>query len=165
MALERSVVTHAQKDPSSAFGYFIVMSPADKTVDDDGWYQVWYGHMLYPTLLNVGDIVEEGGVVGYVGASGMATGPHLHLEIRNRNGVIDPFNFLLSGGIGINTATQAGVEETVTEQPTSTDAATLTTEKLVAYLNSGSAWIASADPEAQVAGVRVVRVVIQDEVT
>ncbi len=46
-----------------------------------------YAHMSrYQKGLGNGDRVKQGQVIGYVGASGLATGPHLHYEFRT-NGV------------------------------------------------------------------------------
>lgn len=42
-----------------------------------------YAHMSrYRSGLKVGDRVKQGQVIGYVGASGLATAPHLHYEFR-----------------------------------------------------------------------------------
>ena len=50
--------------------------------DADGYnYGTRYQHMDSATPLKVGDKVKAGDVVGYVGASGSATGAHLHFEI------------------------------------------------------------------------------------
>jgi peptidoglycan hydrolase-like protein with peptidoglycan-binding domain len=45
-----------------------------------------------------GDEVEPGDVVGYVGASGEATGPHLHFEVRVRGAAVDPLPALRRDG-------------------------------------------------------------------
>jgi murein DD-endopeptidase MepM/ murein hydrolase activator NlpD len=34
--------------------------------------------------------VRQGDVLGYVGATGLATGPHLHYEVRRRGQPVDP---------------------------------------------------------------------------
>ncbi len=46
-------------------------------------YTTLYAHMSrYRSGLGVGSRVRQGQVIGYVGASGLATGPHLHYEFR-----------------------------------------------------------------------------------
>ena len=48
----------------------------------NGFYTV-YAHMSgFVSGLHVGSVVERGQQIGYVGATGYATGPHLHYEIR-----------------------------------------------------------------------------------
>lgn len=43
---------------------------------------VVYAHMKEPSDLVVGDQIEQGELIGYMGATGNVTGPHLHFEIR-----------------------------------------------------------------------------------
>ena len=46
-------------------------------------YQTLYAHLSkYAPHIKVGRRVEQSEVIGYVGQSGMATGPHLHYEFR-----------------------------------------------------------------------------------
>lgn len=46
-------------------------------------YSTLYGHMArFAKGIRAGSRVKQGQVVGYVGSSGLATGPHLHYELR-----------------------------------------------------------------------------------
>lgn len=46
-------------------------------------YTTLYGHMSkYRGGLKTGSKVKQGQIIGYVGSSGLATGPHLHYEFR-----------------------------------------------------------------------------------
>jgi murein DD-endopeptidase MepM/ murein hydrolase activator NlpD len=50
-------------------------------------YSTVYGHLSsFAKGLRKGQRVNQGDVIGHVGATGMATGPHLHYEFR-QNGV------------------------------------------------------------------------------
>lgn len=60
---------------------------------DHGGYQTLYAH-LQRTGLHPGDVVQPGQVIGKSGASGLATGPHLHLELRQGGRYIDPRTML-----------------------------------------------------------------------
>ena len=54
-----------------------------------------YCHMIYGSPgVSVGQSIKAGTIIGNVGATGMATGPHLHLEIHIDGNSIDPFGFL-----------------------------------------------------------------------
>ncbi|MDI6765090.1 MAG: M23 family metallopeptidase [Thermodesulfobacteriota bacterium] len=52
-----------------------------------------YGHNE-ANLVEEGEWVERGQVIGKVGQTGRATGPHLHFEIRKNNRAVDPLLFL-----------------------------------------------------------------------
>jgi murein DD-endopeptidase MepM/ murein hydrolase activator NlpD len=45
-------------------------------------------------LVEEGDRVEKGQVIGTIGRTGNASGPHLHFEIRKNNKAVDPLGFL-----------------------------------------------------------------------
>jgi len=52
--------------------------------------EIWYCHQSQFGT-SVGDTVEEGEVIGYVGATGNVTGPHVHIEVRPGGGdPVDP---------------------------------------------------------------------------
>jgi murein DD-endopeptidase MepM/ murein hydrolase activator NlpD len=47
-----------------------------------GRYSTLYGHMSKFASLQVGQHIGQGQTIGFVGMTGMATGPHLHYEFR-----------------------------------------------------------------------------------
>jgi murein DD-endopeptidase MepM/ murein hydrolase activator NlpD len=49
-----------------------------------------YGHMSRFANIKVGQHVGQGSVIGFVGMTGLATGPHLHYEFRVNNVQRDP---------------------------------------------------------------------------
>jgi hypothetical protein len=55
-------------------------------------YQTLYGHMS-KIASKVGDIVKRGELIGYVGSTGLSTGPHVHYEVIKNNEKVNPINF------------------------------------------------------------------------
>ncbi len=52
-------------------------------IQHGGRYTTVYGHLnSYARGIRRGKEVEQGQIIGYVGSSGLATGPHLHYEFR-----------------------------------------------------------------------------------
>ena len=54
-----------------------------------------YGH-LSAFKVKQGQVVKRGDLVGLVGATGRATGPHLHYEVRANGRILNPLQLLLS---------------------------------------------------------------------
>ena len=52
-----------------------------------------YGHLSAVSVI-AGQHVLRGQIIGYVGQSGRATGPHLHYEVRVRNVPVNPHKYL-----------------------------------------------------------------------
>ena len=52
-----------------------------------------YGHLSAIAVVP-GQHVARGQVIGYVGQTGRATGPHLHYEVRVRNVPVNPYKYL-----------------------------------------------------------------------
>lgn len=60
-------------------------------VEHAGGYTTHYGHLsAFASDVAVGTLVRRGTTLGYVGATGLATGSHLHFEIRHEGAYVDP---------------------------------------------------------------------------
>lgn len=57
-------------------------------------FKTAYGHMQRNLKVQKGDFVKKGTVLGYLGNTGISTGPHLHYEVKYIKNVLDPKNFL-----------------------------------------------------------------------
>ena len=65
----------------------------------DGVYSTAYKHLSrIDRSVATGRRVTMGQVIGYVGATGLATGPHLHYELHVGNRVVDPQSVPLPAG-------------------------------------------------------------------
>jgi murein DD-endopeptidase MepM/ murein hydrolase activator NlpD len=67
-----------------SYGNTLVLAHGDRV-------ESLYGHLAaYANGLRVGQSVHQGDVIGYVGQTGLATGPHLHFEFRVDRRRVDP---------------------------------------------------------------------------
>lgn len=54
-------------------------------------FTTWYGHLSgFAPGMHKGKRISQGDVIGYVGSTGVATGPHLHYEFRINDAHQDP---------------------------------------------------------------------------
>ena len=91
-----------------------IMAAGDGVIEVLGWehgygryvrirhnstYKTAYAHMSkFASGLKVGSKVRQGQIIGYVGQSGNATGPHLHYEVLVNNQQINPLDVKLPSG-------------------------------------------------------------------
>ena len=64
-----------------------------------GGVQTLYGHMSR-IAAHAGEIVRKGEVIGYVGSTGLSTGPHLHFEVTRNGRPVNPMSVKMGGGPG-----------------------------------------------------------------
>jgi murein DD-endopeptidase MepM/ murein hydrolase activator NlpD len=57
--------------------------------------QTMYGH-LSKTAVKIGQRVKRGDVIGYVGNTGLSTGPHLHYEVFVHDVPVNPMRYILN---------------------------------------------------------------------
>jgi murein DD-endopeptidase MepM/ murein hydrolase activator NlpD len=62
-------------------------------IDHGNGYHTWYAHLSRADV-SVGEHVYKGQSIGAVGATGFATGPHLHYQIMYEGQPVDPTPFL-----------------------------------------------------------------------
>lgn len=91
-----------------------IMAAGNGTVEKTGWtsgygnftlirhtngYETAYGHQSSIARgIRPGIKVKQGQVIGYVGSTGLSTGPHLHYEVRINNTPVDPLRVRLPRG-------------------------------------------------------------------
>mgnify|MGYP000000718965 CR=1 FL=1 len=89
-AVSGGVVTAAAYHWS--WGYYVQVYHGK---DDNGnTYSTLYAHMNSAPVVSVGQPVEKGKILGYVGSTGNSTGNHLHLEMKVNNVLVNVMNYL-----------------------------------------------------------------------
>lgn len=83
-AANRGSVTYAGW--MNGYGYTVM-------IDHGEGFVTLYAHCS-SIKCNEGDFVHQGDVVALSGATGWATGPHLHFEVRLHGEIVDPLNYI-----------------------------------------------------------------------
>ena len=77
----------------NGYGNVIVLQHGER-------YTTLYGHLMkFASGISRGDNVKQGQLIGYVGMTGLATGPHLHYEFRINGVHVDPLKVKLPKAI------------------------------------------------------------------
>ncbi len=84
-AADNGVVTLAESTPWN-YGTYII-------IDHQNGMQTVYGHNSQ-NLVEVGDVVAKGQLIGLMGTTGNSTGNHLHFETRWLGDKVDPAQYL-----------------------------------------------------------------------
>jgi murein DD-endopeptidase MepM/ murein hydrolase activator NlpD len=71
---------------ATGFGNYVIIQ------HKHGFY-TRYGHMQQ-FRVTTGQRVQQGETIGYIGNTGLSTGPHLHYEVHIGSDVVDPFKYL-----------------------------------------------------------------------
>jgi murein DD-endopeptidase MepM/ murein hydrolase activator NlpD len=56
-------------------------------------YYTRYAHMQ-GFKVKIGQRVQQGEVIGWIGNTGLSTGPHLHYEVHVGSDVVDPYKYI-----------------------------------------------------------------------
>jgi cell wall-associated NlpC family hydrolase len=104
-AVADGVVRTATDLGSRSYGRYVV-------VDHGDGLESLYGHLSVIEVVE-GQVVRAGQRIGAVGSTGRATGPHLHLEIRDDGGPVDPTPWLATQGVDLAAGGAVAGRETV----------------------------------------------------
>ena len=75
-------------------------------------YETAYGHLsAFAKGMEPGKRVRQGQVIGFVGSTGMSTGPHVHYEILVNGRFVDPMRVKLPRGRSLEGPVLAGFEK------------------------------------------------------
>ncbi|MHA7776294.1 M23 family metallopeptidase [Roseibium sp. M-1] len=104
-----------------------IMAAGNGTIEKAGWssgygrrielrhtngYTTTYNHMSgFASGIQEGARVTQGQIVGYVGSTGLSTGPHLHYEVLVNGRYMDPMRVKLPKGRTLNGEMRTAFEE------------------------------------------------------
>jgi murein DD-endopeptidase MepM/ murein hydrolase activator NlpD len=94
------IATHRFGDPVVATAVGMVVT-AEYTYDYGNYILIRHRHGYYTRYahlqsfrVHVGQRVQQGEVIGYIGSTGISTGPHLHYEVHVGSDVVDPYRYI-----------------------------------------------------------------------
>jgi murein DD-endopeptidase MepM/ murein hydrolase activator NlpD len=94
------IATHRSGDPIVATADGLIVT-AEYAADYGNFIIIRHRHGYYTRYahmqnfsVNVGQRVQQGEVIGFIGNTGISTGPHLHYEVHVGSDVVDPFRFI-----------------------------------------------------------------------
>jgi murein DD-endopeptidase MepM/ murein hydrolase activator NlpD len=88
-------------DYDNGFGNYVIIK------HKHGFY-TRYAHLL-SARVQKGQWVQQGETIGYMGNTGLSTGPHLHYEVHIGSDVVDPLKYLnIRSSLARSTGSQAG---------------------------------------------------------
>ena len=82
-----------QVEYSGGYGLYVIV---EHEVYPELVYEMIYAHMRDNSVtksLSIGDEVSKGQLIGYIGNTGISTGPHLHFEVIKNGENLDPLEF------------------------------------------------------------------------
>ena len=85
VATRSGVVTFAGYQPDGAGNYVWINH-------GDGFKSIYMHMTRY--IVKVGDYVEAGQIIGYVGSTGRSTGNHVHFGLKYNNSYVDPLKYI-----------------------------------------------------------------------
>ncbi len=122
-----AIEPHRAVDFAAAAGTPVV-AIGDGVITDAGWrgeygnkvvihhdkgYTTTYGHFSrFGKGIKIGAHVTQGQIIGYVGSTGLSTGPHLHYEVRKSGTLVNPLAIVPPPGKPINTTDETAFSET-----------------------------------------------------
>jgi hypothetical protein len=94
------ISTYRSGDPvvTTADGQVVTIDYADDfgnyvLIKHKHGYYTRYAHLL-SYRVRLGQRVQQGEVIGYIGNTGLSTGPHLHYEVHIGSDVVDPYRYI-----------------------------------------------------------------------
>jgi murein DD-endopeptidase MepM/ murein hydrolase activator NlpD len=91
--------------PEGGYGKYV-------RIKHNNGYETAYGHMsAFAKGLEPGKRVRQGQIIGFVGSTGMSTGPHVHYEILVNGRFVDPMRVKLPRGRSLDGPLMAAFEK------------------------------------------------------